>query len=196
MLRPQESENGPSQNKFESGSRFTLGYTNARDQTIRARYFEYGATELVNSDIHLDLEILDLEYAAGFSLGRNWAGEIGAGLRWASYDEESELRYDDTFGPEIGIELRSTPWWCTSVFIGARQSLQFGDPVSYDTRHLPLGSFGITEMQIGLEWSRNCWGNTLFCRGTLEAQEWSSVADFDSEDQRLIGWGITVGVTR
>lgn len=199
MLRPQRSEAYGSQSKFEDGSRFTFGYTNACDQTIRARYFEYGANELFGDNGFLRMEMLDLEYAGGFCLGRNWTGEVGAGVRWASYDEEFELRYDDSVGPEIGVELRSCPWHCASVFASVRQSLQFGHPVSYDGNTFDredLGSFGITEMQIGLEWKRCCRGNTIYCRGTFEAQDWNSVAGFDSEDQRLIGWGFTVGVTR
>lgn len=199
MLRPQQGETYSSQSKFETGSRFTLGYTNGCDQTIRARYFEYGASDIsYYSDRFLRLEMLDLEYAGGFCLGRSWTGQIGAGLRWASYDEESVIRYDDTIGPEIGIELHSCPWWYTSFFAGARQSLQFGTPSYYNGNYIETGdlnSFAITEIQVGLEWSRCCRGNTLYCRGTMEAQDWSGVSE-DDYDQRLIGWGITVGVTR
>ena len=200
MLRPQESETDGSQSKFESGSRFTLGYTNANDQTLRARYFEYGANNLFGEGDFLRLEMLDLEYAGGFRLGRNWNGEIGAGLRWAKYDEEFEYRYNDSIGPEIGVELRSNPWRCTSVYASVRQSLQFGRPLedvgSSGYIRQPLGSFAVTEMQIGLEWKKYCRGNMIFCRGTMEAQNWGGVAQTDSEDQRLIGWGVTVGLTR
>lgn len=199
MLRPQNSEADRSQKELQSGSRFTLGYTTLRDQTVRARYFEYEATK-IDGDEFLKLEMLDLEYAGGFNLGRSWTGEIGAGLRWAKFDEEFEYRYADSFGPEIGIELQSNPWRCTSVFASVRQSLQFGHPREYSGSSFArtqLGSFAVTEMQIGLQWQRMAYrGNTLFCRGTLEAQDWSGVSATDSEDQRLIGWGVTVGITR
>jgi hypothetical protein len=198
MLRPQESESDGSQSKLESGSRFTLGYTNTRDQTLRARYFEYGANEIHGSD-YLRLQMLDLEYAGGFCLGRGWTGEIGAGVRWAKYDQEFEIRYDDSIGPEIGVELTSCPWFCMSVFASVRQSLQFGHPFEYSDTTLTRGdlaSFAVTEMQVGLQWQRCCRGNTLYCRGTFEAQNWSGLARYDSEDERLVGWGVTVGITR
>jgi hypothetical protein len=198
-MRPQQSESTGSQEEYDLATRSTIGYTNGCGQTIRARYFEYGADKLDYWDGQLRMDVIDLEYAADFCLGRNWSGELGGGIRWARYDEEEYIRYDDSLGPEIGFELRSCPIYCTSFFLGVRQSFQFGRPLSYEFHHFEredLASFSITEMQLGLEWRRCLCGSTLYVRTTAEAQNWSGVSRFNSEDQRLIGFGLTVGLAR
>lgn len=201
MLRPQDSGYYQSQPQFDSGSRYTLGYTNGRGQTLRARYFEFEANEVGSGDYTLGVDVLDLECAGEFCLGSNWTGEIGGGVRWAKIDHNSsnELKYDDSVGPVIGAELRSCPWFHTSLFLGVRQSFQFGSPYYQNGSSVSeedLGSFGITEMQVGLQWNGCWWGYHSYLRTTFEAQQWQGLADDGYDDQRLIGGGLSIGITR
>lgn len=200
FLRPQDSVAFQSKTDYDAGSRYLLGYTNGRGQSIRGRYFQYEADD-VGASNSLEIEMADLEFAADFSLGRNWTGEIGGGVRWAKFDNDNtfDYQYFDSVGPVLGAELRANPWPFLAFIVGIRQSLQFGHPYEQSgssTNRLDLGSFGITEMELGLEWQGCLCGGQSFLRGTVEAQQYEGVVDDGYEDQRLIGFGVALGIRR
>lgn len=190
-LRYQDSEPDSWTNEFQTGSRFNLGYMDSVGREFRARYFEVyidGGT-----DPFWSFSTLDLEYAARFRLGPNWRGDLSIGARDARFHEGGENNYEDTIGPVIGLHLETNVLWDRlMLFSNVRYSNQFGEDVENEA----LGSFSITELQVGLELNRPMGAGIGFVRGGFEAQHWAGVDDNDSEDAGLIGFGAAIGFTR
>lgn len=199
-LRPQGSEpDETADNRFKTGSRYTIGWMNSCGRSFRVRYFEFGYGPWDNEADQgfLQQEMIDLEYAGRFRLGSNLLGEVSGGMRWTEY-EDHDLKYSDTIGPVVGIEIR-TQCWCNVALYGLlRQSYQFGSGYVKDEDPPPtgLGSYGITELQFGLEYQRCVCGGTGFFRTLFETQRWTGVEDNDTEDVGLIGFGFAAGITR
>lgn len=194
-LRPQHSDPGTNGGtQYHHGSRFTVGYLNDCGREFRIRAFELGAQMTPNDFVNFFA--LDVEYAGRFNWGCNWAGEVSMGLRYADFheggDNESENNITDSVGPVAGIHLKSDVLaWNTNLFGTARYSLQFGHENGGD-----LASFGIFELQGGLEWYRQTCNANMFARVFLEAQNWTGDFDGSDEDLGLIGLGVALGLTR
>ncbi len=203
-LRPQYSSPATEVGTtYHHGSRFTLGYLNNCGREWRVRYFELHGDTLVRSpsvdNFVLDMNYWDVEYAARFALGCNWAGEISLGARYASVDDNrlSRVRFEDTIGPVIGLHLKSDVlFWDIHGFGNLRYSHQFGTGSDESSERQNLASFSITELQLGLEWSRTVNLGTVFVRGFFEAQKWDGDFDSSDEDIGLIGYGVGLGLTR
>ena len=198
-LRPQGSEpDETAGNRFKTGSRYTIGWMNSCGRSFRVRYFEFAHGNWDRSDKgFLQQEMLDLEYAARFRLGSNLLGEVSGGMRWTEY-EDTAFKYSDTIGPVVGLEIR-TQCWCNVALYGLlRQSYQFGSGYEKDndSPDTGLGSYGITELQFGLEYQQCVCGGTGFFRTLFETQRWTGVEDSDTEDVGLIGFGFAAGITR
>jgi len=190
-LRYQDSEPDSNTNDFQTGSRFTLGYMGQGGRELRVRYFE---AEIVGgTDPFWSFQTFDIEYARRFRLGDSWRGDLALGVRDAGFHEGGGNEYDDTFGPLIGMHLETDVLnGFLTLYGNARYSHQFG----HDEDNDELGSFSITELQIGVQADRRTQFGTAFVRTFLEAQQWAGVDDNDSEDGGLIGGGIALGLTR
>ena len=190
FLRPHDSEpDSVTSSELQTGSRTTVGYMDDCGRSWRARFFEFRHDDFDGNALHQQL--IDVEYAARFELGCNWRGEIAAGLRHAEY-HENDADYNDTIGPVISAEVRNQLWCDVDIFALYRRSQQFGMEDDDDE----LGTFGVTEIQVGAEVTRCISGNDMFLRTFIEAQEWSGIEDSDSEDLGLIGFGFAVGLAR
>ena len=200
FLRPHDSlPDTISGTDLQTGTRITLAHMNDCGRSWRVRYLHYhnDAWDLGNgAGETLTINVWDIEYAARFELGCNWRGEIAAGLRHAEFDDNSDpanaTSYDSTIGPVISAEVRNELWCDVDIFALYRRSQQFGTDENSDD----LGTFGITEIQVGAEVTRCVAGNDLFIRGFIEAQEWAGIEDGASDDLGLIGLGFAVGLAR
>lgn len=188
FLRAQDSEADNFGTEYSTGSRWTAGYMFNNGQSFRLRYFEY-ATTIVNGPV--ELETLDLEYAARFRVGGVLRGEFSAGARYASFHEDGDMFYRDSIGLVVGMELRGLQIRCWDTFATARHSFQFGEEVNNG-----FGSFSVTEIQMGLirEFETNF--GTGYVQALVEADYWSGPADGNSEDLGLIGYGFGIGFRR
>ena len=187
-LRYQDSEPDSNVNEFQTGSRDTLGYMGQGDAS-----FEYGISRRRSWAERIpfwSFETLDIEYAARFRLGCNWRGDLSLGVRDASFREGGENEYDDTFGPLIGVHLETDVLNCLTLYGNARYSHQFGEVEDGD-----LGSFSITEVQLGIQADCCTQCGIAFVRTFWNVQQWAGVDDNDSEDGGLIGGGIALGLT-
>jgi len=194
FLRAHDSEASDSGTEFDPASRYELGYMNCFGRSWRARYFEYD-TRTQADDSVVGMEMLDMEYAGRFAIGGNWRGELSGGLRWAEYDETGDLAYSDSIGPIVGAQLRGPSWRGFESLMNVRQSFQFGDAHNAGTA-ANFGSFGVSEIQMGLEYHSDLFGGTSFLRGLFETQFWNGVHESDSQSLGLIGLGVAAGLTR
>ncbi len=188
-LRYQDSEPDSNTNTFQTGSRYTLGYMTQGGRELRVRYFE--AEIEGGTDPFWSFETLDIEFASRFRLGCNWRGDLSLGVRDAGFHEGGNNEYDDTFGPLIGVHLETDVLNCLTLYGNARYSHQFGEEEGGE-----LGSFSITELQIGVQADCCTPCGIVFVRTFVEAQQWAGVDDSDSEDGGLIGTGLALGLTR
>ncbi len=192
-LRPQDTYADSGINRYQHGSRYTLGWMNDHGQEWRLRFFELG----VNSqfDDFINLYTVDVEYAGRFQLC-NFDGELSFGLRYADWHESAAgafggLNIEDSIGPMIGLHLQTDLWNDFDLFANARYSHQFGHPVDST-----LGSFSITELSVGLQYARDMACGTAFLRGAFEAQNWAVNTDGSDEDMGFVGFGVALGFTR
>lgn len=193
FLRSYDSEPDSSDDaNFETGSRYEIGYMNACGRSWRVRYFEFADPDF-DRDNYLHLEYLDIEYAGRFTLGCNWRGELSGGLRWAQVDDQGNNLYDDTIGIVMGGQLRGPCFFGLESYGLIRQSYQYGHEQRSGNS---FGTFGISEMQLGLEYQTCFMGGIGFARSFLEAQSWQGIEDNDSEDAGLFGFGFALGITR
>ena len=189
LLAWHDTDGDDSQDTLYTGSRYTLGYMNSKGRAIRSRYFEFATVdELGTGDLRI--EHFDLEYAGRFALGRNWLGEISLGGRWASLSNPTPRRWSDSYGPLLGIGLRSELRDWFSLYGNARQSFQFGVEGHENNEN---NMFGISEMSLGLEVSHSLRCHEFFFRTGVEAQYYSSVRD-DEEDYGLVGCTFALGI--
>ena len=194
FLRAHDSEASDSGRDFDSASRYELGYMDCFGRSWRARYFEYETQTQVDDSV-VGMETLDVEYASRFAFGCNLRGEVSGGLRWAEYDEAGDLSYSDSIGPLVGAQLRGPSWRGFESLMNFRQSFQFGDAHNAGAA-ANFGSFGVSEIQMGLEYQSDLFGGTSFLRGLFETQFWSGVHQSDSQSLGLIGLGVAAGLTR
>jgi hypothetical protein len=197
FLRAYDSENAASGASFDTASRYTFGYMGDCGSSIRMRYFEY-STALDLGDDNVQLEYLDTEYASRFCLGNLLRGELSGGFRWAQYDQEDAIKYNNSYGLQVGLSLRGPSIRCWDTFMNLRYSHQFGQantttgPETTDTS----GHFTITEMQLGLTRDFCCKYGTGYASVFAEAQNWSGMFDDDSQDLGLAGFGFAIGLRR
>lgn len=192
LLRGYDSEpNSVNTRRYETGSRFELGYMNDSGRAWRVRYFQFDHPNF-DRDNFLNLDYLDLEYAGRFTLGYNWRGELTGGLRWAQVHDEGDNRYENPLGPVIAAQLRGPCCVGLELFGLVRQSFQYGQEENSGN----YGTFGITETQLGLEYQTSACGGTGFGRAFIDGQSWQGVEDNDSEDIGLFGFGFAIGLMR
>lgn len=154
----------------------------------RGRYFNYFTRTPQDA---FKLEYADFEHARRFSLAGTLYGEFSAGLRWAEFREEDDLFFSETLGPVIGTELRGLSILNWDAYASARHSIQFG----HEREENFLGSFSITEIQLGLSRDFSLLGRSSFVKGFFEAQNWASPQDDDSTSIGLVGLGLGVGTS-
>lgn len=174
-------------NTTSDASRYTLGFMNDHGRSIRARYFEFGLGDDLGNGQFL-VQHVDLEYAGRFALNDNWLGEISLGGRWASLSNPTPRRFQDTYGPVFGVELRSEIRDWLSLYGSARQSFQFGREEFDDD----LKTFGITELGLGVELSHTTCRREWYFRSGVESLYYTSVRD-DDEDYGLVGLTFKLG---
>ncbi len=194
-LRAYDSEDGDLSASSEDGSRYTLGYVGEHGWGGRIRYFELGIRDLSPSAFPgglINFETFDAELTGRFRAGCGWWGTVSGGVRYADFIEENTVHYQDSYGPVVGLEM-SRVFRCNVRLYGiVRQSYQFGQDVENNTGET---MFGISELQLGAEWNRTTSGGcNFFIRSFVEAQQWDSLEDNDSEDIGLIGGGLAVGI--
>ncbi|MCD0457913.1 hypothetical protein [Roseiconus lacunae] len=202
FIRHQHSEPDETTNKsFRSTQRISLGWMNGAGSYVQIRYFDYPSTTF-DYDESVEATTFDAEYGGRFKLGNNFAGSLSGGLRFSRYDDQ-DLDYDDSIGPLLGAEIRSQLSGSFALYGLLRHSIQFGNSPQrslFSMGEEVPGSYGITDMQVGVEIQRRfqTCGNAPFgfVRCGLETQQWSGMADEDSEDISLIGFSITVGLSR
>lgn len=189
-LRGGDSDADSPSDSFEFGQRYQLGYMNECGREIRVRYFDYDNPD-VTGDGKFEMRVIDLEGAGRFELGCNWYGEFSGGIRWVDLSEEFALNYNNAWGPVVSMQVR-TPVLCNVEAYGLfRGSYLVGEEAGDD-----LGGFGITEVQIGLEYQQcTCYGKT-FVRGLFEAQHIDGPIEDENEDVTLVGFGIAAGIAR
>ncbi len=190
-LRTHDSAAANSGEDFDFATRWELGYRPGWGRRIALRYFEYD-TGLTNGPF--DVELIDIETQRWFPLNNCGAQiGIGGGVRWAEYDEAGALTYSDTVGPVLGLYARAPAIGRTEGIFTLRQSYQFGDAGIRGR-----GTFGITELQIGLEQRRCMLGGEGFVRGFFESQYWDDVGQAvdDSTSRGLVGFGFGLGLRR
>lgn len=176
--------------QYHEGSRYTLGYVNARGQEVRARFFEYDTEDPTIDDI--DIWSIDGEYVGRFSLGCNWDGEISLGGRYAKFTDEGANEFVKSIGPMIGLHLRSDAIiWNTSLFGNVRYAHQFGQVPNGN-----VGTFSVTELQTGVECYLQGQFGRIVSRAFVEAQNWAGDFDGSNEDLGLFGYGVAIGLTR
>ncbi len=186
-----ESDANATQNDFNAGLRLTYSRVNEQGRIFRVRYFNFGTT-LEGGVNRFEMEKVDTEVGRRFTLGGGLQGEFTAGIRFAAFEERTDLDYDATFGPLLGVQLRGRKFLRGTSFAGLRHSWQFGD-ASNGATDVP-GTFSISEVQLGLEWRRPVRMGTLVLRTALEAQYWSGVQDDDTEDIGLYGSATSFGL--
>jgi len=180
---------------FEIGSRWEAGYTASQGRRVAIRYMEYDSDLRLGS---LDLETFDIEFQRRFPWGQRGEWGVGGGLRWAEYDQRFGLSYSDTIGPMLGVYARAPAFRGVDGILTFRQSYQFGDAFSGGAP-ADRGTFGITELQFGLEHRRCTKYGDAFVRGLFETQYWDGVGNTfgTNEGSRgLIGVGLGVGLQR
>lgn len=187
LLRWYDTDGDDGSNTTSDASRFTLGYMNGRGRSVRVRYFEFAVGDDLGAGQSL-FEQVDLEYAGRFALGKNWLGEISLGGRWASHSNPTPRVYSDTYGPVMGVNLRSEVRDWLSLYGSARQSFQFGREEIDDD----LKTFGITELGMGVEVSLETCRREWYARTGVESLYYTSVRD-DEEDYGLVGWTFEIG---
>lgn len=119
----------------------------------------------------------------------------------------------DGLGPTFSLEARR-PMGCLTWFSMARGSLVYGNGKSgFDSfeditpaavGRTSIGRFNrndvltIAELQLGVEWCKQCCGGQrLFCRTALEGQVWQGAGNPVSEngDLGLFGFHVALGMT-
>ncbi|PQO46092.1 hypothetical protein [Blastopirellula marina] len=187
LLRWYDTDGDDGSNTTSDASRITLGYMTKRGRSLRFRYFEFAVGDDLGAGQSL-FEQADLEYAGRFSLGQNWQGELSLGARWASHRNPTPRVYGDTYGPVMGVNLRSELRDWLSLYGTARQSFQFGREENEDD----LKTFGITELGLGVEFSLETCRREWYARTGVESLYYTSVRD-DEEDYGLVGWTFEIG---
>lgn len=191
LLYWHDTNNDANQNAVHTGSRHTVGLMREGGTALQMRYFEFASQTDGGDD--LMTEHIDLEYLGRFTLGCNWQGDIALGGRWASFrNTQDTVLHEDTFGPLIGVSLRNQVRDNIAIYGGARHSMQFGRDVASNQ---PNDTFSISEINLGLELTRDWSGSELFLRSGYEAQYYHSVVD-DEEDIGLPGFTLSLGVRR
>lgn len=174
---------------YQSGSRYQLGYMTNRGREFRMRYFEYRNLDVTGNGI-FDMHTWDFEYAGRFNLGCNWRGELAGGVRLASLSEQFGLTFDDAWGPVVSAKVLSKPWRNLSPYGQLRESYVVGKDV------LQYGGFGVTELQVGVEWNRSARFGDMFARGMIEGQHIDAPFEGGNESVTLVGFGFALGFTR
>ena len=178
---------------LEHGSRWTLGHTNECGQSFRIRYFEWKATENGGGE-DLLIETLDFEYAQRISLNCNLHAEFSGGVRWASWHEtQAGFLIRDSIGPMVGIDVRNNLCGCMNLYGVAHYSHQFGEASGPDDDFV---SFGIIEVQIGVESSTCVFGTHSTIRAGYVAQNYLGLGDDSDEDYGLHGLLFSVQLYR
>lgn len=116
----------------------------------------------------------------------------------------------DGVGPSFSFEARRPLGCRLSLYSAARASLLVGNSVATLNVREQLdqtfaqpstvvttrcdGPLTIGELQVGAEWTSNCWllGGQVFFRGAFEAQTWQNVGNATSTDGDLIFLGGSV----
>jgi|GEM_PF-6723081 len=200
-FRPHATDPGTSiSNRWSDGSRFTVGYLNECGQELRVRFFEWDTDAGTAGNDDTDLLCFDTEYAGRFDLGRNWDGELSLGVRYAEFRKqdsgpEPDVDFEKSLGPVLGLLLKSRPIIGQARLVGsARYAHQFGKAADGTT--FEVASFSVTELQIGMELSRETRLGRIDFRPFFEAQKWSGDYDGSDEDLGLIGMGMLLQVSR
>lgn len=193
-LRPHASDPGTNSgygNHYSDGSRFTIGYLNDSGEEVRIRIFEWDTDADPALDA-IDIRVFDTEYAGRFNLGCHWAGEVSLGARYAEFLEDGENEFVKSLGPVIGVHLKSNSIVRNANLFGtARYSHQFAEEENGD-----VASFTVTELQIGMEASRETRMGRVELRSFFEAQSWTGDVDGSDEDLGLFGLGFAAQITR
>ena len=181
-----------------SATRTTAGYMNDKGRGFQIRYFEIDAEsggEAQDGDASgFNLDTLDFEYVSRFSMGCNWRGDIGMGLRWMDLSNGAGEVFEDMVGPVIGISLLGEMTDKLSVYSRVRQSFVYGggrNGGNYDGNIV----VPISELAMGLEYAQPLNSSELFVRGGVEGQVFFDT-ESNEESQSLFGIGMSVGLRR
>jgi hypothetical protein len=175
-------------NKYDPGTRYILGHIDNCGRIWRGRYFNYFTRTPEDA---FKLEYADFEHARRFAWAGGLYGELSAGLRWAEFQEQDDLLFSETIGPVIGAELRGLSIVNWDAYASARHSIQFG----HERAENFLGSFSITELQLGMVRNVNVLGHSSFVKGFFEAQNWAAPQDDSSTSIGLVGLGLGIGTS-
>lgn len=194
-LKVFQSEGNYGNNDYQPGVRIWAGVQRSDGLGVRVRWFDY--TQNIGGEV-VDIENLDLELTDAFSLGR-WDGIVSGGLRYTEFQGDAGINGDfdvDVFatGLTMGLQLNRYVTDRASIFASVQQSILYGNDIVNPIDDMV---FSITELQLGVQVNRNlCSGATAFLRTGVEADMYTGVSDFDSENVGLFGIFTTVGVMR
>ena len=204
VLRPFHSEGQTTGYDYRAAPRLWLGFQKADGNGFRARWWEMetnGPATARYDDLHFML--FDLEATHDFQLGCKWNGIVSTGFRYAEYREEEAsgnyLEQDGAVGVVAGIEARRNMFRNINMYVGARTSMLFANSITENgaVSSREDTTFTVSELQMGTEFVRPARnGATFFARVGTEAQYWSGVSDFDTEDTSLIGTSFAIGIRR
>ena len=204
VLRPFHSEGQTTGYDYRAAPRLWFGLKKANGSGFRTRWWEMetnGPATSRYNDLHFML--FDLEATHDFQLGCNWTGLVSTGFRYAEYREEeasgSSLEQDGAIGVVAGIEARRNMFRNLNMFVSARTSMLYANSITENgtVSNREDTTFTVSELQMGTEIARPARnGATFFARIASEAQYWSGVSDFDSEDTSLIGTSFAIGIRR
>lgn len=184
---------------YKASPRVWLGYETCSGLGVRGRWFDYDSQSSGQNFMltGLDITTVDLEVTDTFRWGNRWEGAIAGGVRYADCQRRIQgfmnIDLSDGYGPLLGIELKRCVTERISLFGMARESLILCDAAANGG---DLGNMGysITELQLGAEYRRpwRC-GSSVFARGAVEAQYWSSTVD---SEIGLFGGSFAIGMAR
>ncbi|MEN1681814.1 MAG: hypothetical protein AAGJ46_19715 [Planctomycetota bacterium] len=194
LLRVHDSAAINGGDDLDLGTRWTLGYNAGYGRRWVFRYFDYAAGQQMGS---LDLETIDLEFQRRFHPMHRVEWYLGGGLRWAEFDETAGITYSDTIGPLLTAGARAPAFGYWDGVLGVRQSFQFGD-ATINGVGADRGTFGVTEVQFGLERRLHLQAGQGFFRGFFETQYWDDVARTGPTNgsRGLVGFGLALGLAR
>ena len=194
-------------NRFdtEAGYRLTIGRDNGCGSGFRVRYMDWDAREADDDEGQtidvIDVQTVDVEFYTGCDICCNTSLEFSAGVRYFDYLEDWDIDDDDSiyqvngWGPTVSIGATHSINDCYSFFTLLRESVvsvhgnYFGDDIENQSGLL-------SEVQVGVGYTRCMCSGMMFVRAAIEGQHYSNIAEGAGYGAGLLGGHLSAGITR